>query len=89
MPGPFAWYDVFNGYSKQQLMKSLGIILIVVGIAMIIIRGISVPTQKKVVDIGSLEINKTENKWIGWPTYAGGIVAIVGVVLTVSSKKRS
>ncbi|MEO6961690.1 MAG: hypothetical protein ABIY90_06975 [Puia sp.] len=70
-------------------MKSLGIILIVIGIAMIIIRGVSVPTQKKVIDIGSLEINKTENKWIGWPTYAGAIVAIVGVVLTVSSKKRS
>lgn len=70
-------------------MKSLGIILIVIGIVMIIIRGVSVPTQKKVVDIGSLEINKTENKWIGWPTYAGAIVAIVGVVLVVSSKKRS
>ncbi|MDP4251342.1 MAG: hypothetical protein Q8918_14655 [Bacteroidota bacterium] len=70
-------------------MKSLGIILIVIGIAMIIIRGVSVPTQKKVVDIGSLQINKTENHWIGWPTYAGAIVAIVGVVLTVSSRKRS
>ena len=70
-------------------MKSLGIILIVIGIAMIIIRGVSVPTQKKVVDIGSLQINKTENKWIGWPTYAGAIVAIVGVVLVVSSNKRS
>lgn len=69
-------------------MKSLGIILIVLGIAMIIIRGVSVPTQKKVVDIGSLEINKTENKWYGWPTYAGAIVAIVGVVLVLSGKKK-
>jgi len=69
-------------------MKSLGIILIVLGIAMIIIRGVSVPTQKKVVDIGSLEINKTENKWYGWPTYAGVIVAVVGVVLVLSGKKK-
>lgn len=69
-------------------MKSLGIILIVIGIAMIIIRGVSVPTQKKVVDIGSLEINKTENKWYGWPTYAGAIVAAVGVVLVLSGKKK-
>lgn len=69
-------------------MKSLGIVLIVIGIAMIIFRGFSVPTQKKVVDIGSLEINKTENKWIGWPTYAGALVAVVGVVLTVAGKKR-
>ncbi len=69
-------------------MKTLGIVLIVIGIAMIIIRGVSVPTQKKVVDIGSLEINKTENKWIGWPTYTGALVALIGVVLVVSGKKR-
>jgi drug/metabolite transporter (DMT)-like permease len=69
-------------------MKTFGIVLIVIGIAMIIIRGISVPTQKKVVDLGPVEINKTENKWIGWPTYAGAIVAVIGVVLTVSGRKR-
>ena len=63
-------------------------ILIIAGIAMILIRGFSVQTEKKVVDIGPVEINKKENKWIGWPTYAGGIVAIVGVVLVVSGKRR-
>ena len=69
-------------------MKVLGIILIIAGIAMILIRGFSVQTEKKVVDIGPVEINKKENRWIGWPTYAGGIVAIVGVVLVVSGKRR-
>ncbi|MDR6569069.1 hypothetical protein MRBLMN1_004898 [Chitinophaga ginsengisegetis] len=69
-------------------MKVLGMILIIAGIAMILIRGFSVQTEKKVVDIGPVEINKKENKWIGWPTYAGGIVAIVGVVLVVSGKRR-
>jgi len=69
-------------------MKVLGTILIIAGIAMIIFRGFSVPTEKKVVDIGPVEINKKENKWVGWPTYAGGIVAIVGVVLLVAGKKK-
>ncbi|MEI3800414.1 MULTISPECIES: hypothetical protein [unclassified Chitinophaga] len=69
-------------------MKVLGMILIIAGIAMILIRGFSVQTEKKVVDIGPVEINKKENKWIGWPTYAGGIVAIVGLVLVVSGKRR-
>lgn len=69
-------------------MKALGLILVVVGIAMIIIRGVSVPTEKKVVDIGPVEINKKENKWVGWPTYAGGIVAVVGVVLVVSGGRK-
>ena len=70
-------------------MKTFGIVLILIGIAMIIVRGISVPTQKKLVDIGPLEINKTENKWIGWPTYTGAVIAVVGVVLVASGRKRS
>ena len=70
-------------------MKTFGIVLILIGIAMIIVRGISVPTQKKLVDIGPVEINKTENKWIGWPTYSGAVIAVVGVVLVVSGRKRS
>ena len=69
-------------------MKTFGIILIVAGIAMIIIRGFSVQTEKKVVDVGPLEVNKKENKWIGWPTYAGGIVAIVGVIMVISDKRK-
>ena len=69
-------------------MKTLGIILIVVGIAMVLIRGFSVTTEKEVLDVGPVEINKKENKWIGWPTYAGGIIAVVGVVLMISGKKR-
>ncbi|SIN70639.1 hypothetical protein [Chitinophaga niabensis] len=69
-------------------MKAFAIILIIAGIAMVIIRGFSVQTEKKVLDVGPLEVNKTENKWIGWPTYAGGLVAIVGVVLLVSSNRK-
>jgi hypothetical protein len=70
-------------------MKTFGIILIVVGIAMILIRGISVPTEKKVLDVGPIEVNKQENKWVGWPTYAGAAVAIVGVVMVLSDRRKA
>lgn len=69
-------------------MKTAGWILIVIGIVMIFIKGFSVPVEKKVVDVGPVEINKTENKWIGWPTYAGGILAVIGVVLVVADRKK-
>ena len=69
-------------------MKTFGLILIVAGIAMILIRGFSVTTEKNVVDVGPLEVNKKENKWIGWPTYAGALVAIVGVVMVVADKRK-
>ncbi|MEO6290364.1 MAG: hypothetical protein ABIO76_10600 [Ginsengibacter sp.] len=69
-------------------MKTAGWILIALGIVMILIKGFSVPVQKKVVDIGPIEVNKTENKWVGWPTYAGGFLAIIGVVLVVADRKK-
>ena len=70
-------------------MKTFGIILIVVGIAMVLIRGFSVTTEKEVIDIGPLEVDKKENKWIGWPTYAGALIAVVGVIMVVADKKRA
>ena len=70
-------------------MKALGWILIAVGIIMILIKGFSIPVEKNIIDAGPIQVSKTENKWIGWPTYAGGILAIVGVVMVVSGKKNS
>lgn len=70
-------------------MKAIGWVLIAAGILMILVKGFSVPVKKTIVDAGPIEINKTDNKWIGWPTYAGGILAIVGVVMVATGKKRS
>lgn len=69
-------------------MKGIGIALIVLGIIMIVFRGFNLQTEKKVVDIGPVEINKKENKWIGWPTYAGGLAVICGIILVASDKKK-
>ncbi|MFN2440666.1 MAG: hypothetical protein ABR503_15795 [Chitinophagaceae bacterium] len=69
-------------------MKTAGWIMIVIGIVMILIRGFTVPVEKNVVDVGPIEINKTENKWIGWPTYAGAVIAAIGVVLVVAGRRR-
>ena len=69
-------------------MKTAGIVLIVTGIAMLIFRGFSVQTEKKVIDLGPLEVNKKENKWIGWPVYAGGIAIVAGVIMVVADRKK-
>ncbi len=46
-------------------MKILGIGLIVIGIVMLVFRGFNFTQEKKVVDLGPVEINKKENKEIG------------------------
>jgi hypothetical protein len=70
-------------------MKTVGIVLIVVGIAMLLFRGFSVQTEEKVLDAGPLEINKKENKWVGWPVYAGGIAIVAGLIMVIADRKTS
>lgn len=62
--------------------------MIVVGILMFVFSEINFTTEKKVVDVGPIEVNKKENKTIGWPVYGGGIVALLGVVLVVAGSRK-
>lgn len=75
--------------SLKSIMKTFGIVLIIAGIIMLIYRGFSVTTEKKVIDVGPIEVNKKENKWIGWPVYAGGIAIVAGVFFILGDKKKS
>ncbi len=69
-------------------MRPLGIILIIAGILMLIFRSFSFTKEKKVVDIGPLEINKKEKESVSWPLYAGGIAVAAGVIVLLAGKKK-
>jgi len=69
-------------------MKVIGIILIIIGLAMIVLNGINFQTKEQVADVGPIEINKTEEHHIGWPTYAGGGVTALGVVLLIAGARK-
>lgn len=70
-------------------MKIFGIILIVAGILMFVFREVNFTTEKKVVDVGPIEINKKENNKVTWPMYAAGIAVIAGIGLIVADKKSA
>ena len=69
-------------------MRAFGIILIVVGILMLVFTNINFTTEKKIVDAGPIEINKKENKSIGWPTWAGGVAIVAGIAVVVAGRKK-
>jgi len=69
-------------------MKIFGTLLIVTGILMLVFGNISFTRQKKVVDIGPIEINKKEKKTIAWPNYAGGVAILAGVIVLVAGSKK-
>jgi uncharacterized membrane protein YidH (DUF202 family) len=59
------------------MMKIAGILLIILGVAALIYGGFSYKSQKKEVNIGAIQINKTENHTLPVPPILG-IVAVVG-----------
>jgi len=80
--------DLVALITKRTNMKAIATILIAAGVLMIVFRGFNVQTEKKVVDLGPVEINKKENRWIGWPTYAGALAIAAGAIILVSARKR-
>ncbi len=70
-------------------MKVLGIALIAVGILMLVFRGFSFTQEKKIVDIGPIEINQKQKKSVDWPLYAGVIALGAGVVVLVAANKKA
>lgn len=68
-------------------MKGLGIGLIVIGIALMIITGFNFTSEKKVVDLGPLEINKEQNHPVKWSPIIGAIILASGIVVLLVKKK--
>ncbi|MGA7312472.1 MAG: DUF3185 domain-containing protein [Silvibacterium sp.] len=58
-------------------MKIAGIVLIIAGVAVLLYGGFTYTTHKKAVDLGPVQIEKTEHHSIPLPPLLG-IVAVIG-----------
>jgi len=68
--------------------KTLGIILIVVGLFGLAWGGFTYTTTEKVVDIGPIHATREKGHTIPLPPIAGAVALIGGVVLLVAGKKE-
>ena len=71
------------------MQKTIGVILLAVGLIMLIWTGFSYTKREKVVDAGPVHISADKQKTVSWPPYAGGILVIAGVVLLASGRRSS
>ena len=70
-------------------MKTIGIILIILGIGVFIFQGIRSTKKEKVLDVGPIEITKQVERTDSWQLYvAGGIAVVAGLVLVLAGKKK-
>lgn len=69
-------------------MKNLGIILIVVGAIMMAITGFNYVTKKEVLDLGKVEVNKSEKHSVGWSPIVGAVLLVGGLVLILTNNRK-
>jgi uncharacterized membrane protein len=69
--------------------RLIGIVLIVLGAAMIIWTGFTYTKKEKVIDAGPIQISADREKTVNWPPYLGGILLIGGIVIVATSKKSA
>lgn len=68
--------------------KTVGLILIIFGVAMLVWTGFSYTKKEKIVDAGPIQISADKEKSVNWPPYVGGIVLVAGVFVFVASRKK-
>ena len=66
-----------------------GIVLIVLGILSFAYQGISVTTQKKVIDVGPIHATKDEKHTLPLPPILGGLLLVGGVVLLLAGQRSA
>jgi hypothetical protein len=68
-------------------MRPIGLVLIVLGMVALIYQGFTYTTQKKVVDIGPIEVNRDSTRHVPISPIAGAGALIGGIALLAASKK--
>jgi len=71
------------------MQRTIGIILIVIGILAFVVQGISYTTEKKVLDVGPLEVTKEEKNTIPLPPVLGALALLGGVGLVAMGGRKS
>jgi LPXTG-motif cell wall-anchored protein len=68
--------------------KTIGIVILVIGLLMTLYTGFNYVTREKIVDLGSVEITADKEHTASWSPLIGiGIMVIGGVVFIMGKKK--
>ena len=69
-------------------MKSLGYVLLALGVIMMLYTGFNFVTTKNVANVGPIHINKEENHPVSWSPVVGGVMIAAGAVMIFADRKK-
>ena len=91
-PHLFFYGDSLYTFKDPQnfttMNRSIGIILIVLGAAMLIWTGFTYTKKEKIIDAGPIQVSADKRKSVNWPPYLGGLLVIGGIVVITTARKN-
>lgn len=69
------------------MIRTLGIVLIALGLIGIVWGGVDYTTRQKVVDVGPLHVSREKTHTLPLPPIAGAVLLIGGIALLIAGKK--
>lgn len=80
-------FSIMVFIKTDMKIRTLGIVMAIIGILMVVYTGFNYVTKDKVVDLGPIEINAKTNHPVQWSPIVGVVLLVGGIVITVTSKK--
>jgi hypothetical protein len=68
--------------------RTIGFVLILLGLAGLAWGGLTWKNEKTTVDLGAIEMNVTEKRTLPIPPLAGAVAVVAGLALVVTDKSR-
>jgi uncharacterized membrane protein YidH (DUF202 family) len=69
-------------------LATIGVVLIVLGIAGLVVANVSFTEHKTVLDAGPIKVTQDQQKTVPIPTIAGVVAVVVGLGLVFMSRRR-
>ncbi len=69
-------------------LKTVGLVIITIGLLMTLYTGFNYVTKEKVVEIGSVEITADKNNKATWSPFIGIGIMVIGGVVFLSGRKK-
>ena len=71
------------------MARTVGLVLIVLGILAFVFQGITYTTEKEIVDVGPIELKTEERKTIPLPPVLGGLALVGGIALVAVGGRKN
>jgi len=69
-------------------MKIIGILIVIAGLGLTVFTAFSYFTREKVLEIGTVELTRSQPHYLNWSPFIGIAVMVIGAFIVLQARKK-